>query len=122
MKSSVSLLVGAVAFATLCGCASAPVVSRAMLLKPANGSKGEWFITGKAENGPYTGYLTFYINGKEVAKGELNQVTPRKTISWTYEGEKIEAECSLTREHAAMVYGHDCTIYRKGKSVTELKF
>ena len=117
MRNSVKLLACVLAFSTLCGCASV-VMSRAMPLKPGSAGSPEWVISGKAENGPFTDYLTFYINEKEVAKGELGLAVPRKTFSWVYEGEKIEAECSLEGK----LLGHDCTIYRNGQSVTTLKF
>jgi hypothetical protein len=122
MGKSFMLLSSAVVLLTFCGCASAPVMSRAMTLKPQSAKNPEWLISAKAENGPFTGYLTFYINDQEVAKGELSQLSPRKTMSWNYNGEKIEAECSLSREGSGMVFGHNCDIYRNGKNVTTLKF
>jgi hypothetical protein len=95
----------------LVGCAT---TSRKVVIKPSD--KLEWSIFAKASNGYFSDQISIFINDKEIFNGSVTMFSPHINFSETYEGRKIDADCS------AMGPLHKCDIFIDGTKITELSF
>ena len=119
MKKVLSLAVAVLGVVCLNGCATTQ--SRTAVVKSSDSGSGEWAISATANAGAMSAKITIFINGKAIVSGSLSQMKPRQTFSATYEGKKVDAECSLSND-GGMMLGHKCVIYIDGKQSTELSF
>ena len=113
-----SLLVLLLLFLAGCATTVAPPYS----YSPDQGDGAELVIGARAVNGIVTDKIFITINDEDVLFGTIALWRLTESLSGSYRGRQVEANCFAINDGIKTLTRHFCTVFIEGEKITRLAF